>query len=80
MAYYKYGHFLRQEGSAEYDVVHEPGVNTPISGIYRCEGCGHSVTSIKDRPLPHQNHHKHTAAQGPIGWRLAVKSHYTGGY
>ena len=80
MAYYKYPQFLQQENGGEYDLIYEPGAQTPISGVYRCEGCGKSVTSIKDRPLPPQNHHEHSPQQGLIRWRLAVKSHYVGGY
>jgi hypothetical protein len=80
MAWYRYPQFLQQENTAEYDAIHEPGAKTPVSGVYRCEGCGKSVTSIKDRPLPPQNHHEHTLGQGRIRWRLVVKSHYVGGY
>jgi len=76
MAYYKYPQFLSQQNGSEYDNIYEPGTATPISGIYRCEGCGQSVTSVKPHPLPPQNHHQHTAAQGRIRWRLAVKSHF----
>jgi hypothetical protein len=80
MAHYKYAHFLQQENGAEFDKVYAIGDITPLSGVYRCEGCGKSVTSIKDRKLPPQNHHQHTPAQGAIRWRLVVKSHWIGGY
>jgi hypothetical protein len=80
MAHYKYPQFLQQEDDRLYDTLYEPGDNAPVSGVYRCEGCGKSVTSIKDRPLPPQNHHQHTAAQGRVRWRLVVRSHYVGGY
>lgn len=76
MAYYKYSQFLSQQYGPEYDTIHEPGAQTPYSGVYRCEGCGHSITSVKPHPLPPQNHHQHTPAQGRIRWRLVVKSHY----
>jgi hypothetical protein len=78
MAYYKYGEFLHQENGAEYDTVYQPSSTTPISGVYRCDGCGLSVTSVKDHPLPPQNHHQHTPQQGHIRWRLVVKSHWVG--
>jgi len=80
MAHYKYAHFLSQENDPIYDQIFEPGQTTPMSGVYRCEGCGKSVTSIKDRPLPPQNHHQHNAGEGRVRWRLAVRSHWIGGY
>jgi hypothetical protein len=76
VAYYKYPQFLTQQNTAEFDAIHEPGVATPYSGIYRCEGCGLSVTSVHPHPLPPQNHHQHSTAQGRVRWRLVVKSHY----
>jgi hypothetical protein len=80
MAHYKYAQFLQQENGAEYDNILDVGKPTPLSGVYRCEGCGKSVTSIKDKPLPPQNHHQHTFGEGPIRWRLVVRSHWVGGY
>jgi hypothetical protein len=76
MAFYKYPQFLQQENTQEYDVTYNPGTTTPISGVYRCEGCGRSVTSVKDHPFPPQNHHEHNPSQGHIRWRLVVKSHW----
>jgi hypothetical protein len=76
MAYYKYAQFLHQEQGTEFDSIHQPGTPTPFSGIYRCEGCGHSATSVHPHPLPSQNHHQHTVAQGHIRWQLVVKSHF----
>ncbi len=75
MAYYKYAQYLIQETGAEFDLVHRPGEATPYSGIYRCEGCGLSATSVHSHPLPPQDHHQHPS-EVPIRWRLAVKSHY----
>jgi hypothetical protein len=76
LAYYKYGNILTQEDGAEFDTIYQTGTPTPYSGIYRCEGCGHSITSVHNHPFPPQNHHQHSAAQGTIRWRLAVKSHF----
>jgi hypothetical protein len=69
---YKYSHFLLKSEDAVFDRIFTPGVDTPHSGIYRCEGCGREVTSVADHPLPPQNHHQHDASQGAIRWRLAV--------
>jgi len=72
MAQYKYGVFLKLNQSADFDTIHKAGETTPYSGIYRCEGCGQEVISVHDHPLPPQNHHQHTQAQGHIRWQLIV--------
>ena len=66
MALYKDGRFLIQENGPEYDLLHGPVTATPLSGIYRCDGCGASAVSTTGHPLPPQNHHQHTAAQGTV--------------
>jgi hypothetical protein len=77
MAWYKYGELLAQRTDVDwFDTVWHPGSAAPYSGIYRCEGCAASAVSTKDNPLPTQNHHQHTAAQGPILWRLVAASTY----
>jgi len=75
MAYYKNGNFLIHQDGAEFDVLHQPGHNTPISGIYRCVVCGLSCTSVKDHHFPPQNHHQHPQGAA-IRWQLVVKSHW----
>lgn len=69
---YKYPQYLSLSDSPLFDEIHHPGASTPHSGIYRCEGCGKEITSITGNPLPPQNHHQHSTAQGSIRWRLAV--------
>jgi hypothetical protein len=69
---YKYASYLGLRDHPAFDQVYEPGVATPHSGIYRCEGCGQEVTSVQPHPLPPQNHHQHNSTQGRIRWRLAV--------
>lgn len=70
MANYKYQQFLSHSNHQAFDTITEPGQATPHSGIYRCEGCGENVVSTHSHPLPPQNHHQHTPAQGRIRWRL----------
>lgn len=72
MALYKYSQFLAVSNHGAFDAIHNPGAETPYSGIYRCEGCGHEVTSVHPHALPPQNHHQHSLAQGKIRWRLVV--------
>lgn len=72
MVLYKYPQFFQQNQHQAFDEVYEAGAITPYSGIYRCEGCGKGTTSVYQHPLPPQNHHQHTLAQGRIRWRLAA--------
>lgn len=72
MAYYKYPQVLQPLDHPQFDTVREPGSTTGWSGLYRCEGCGKEVVSVTGYPLPPQNHHQHTTAQGRIRWRLIV--------
>jgi hypothetical protein len=72
MALYKYPNYLAQSTDGAFDTVHNPGVSTPHSGIYRCEGCGHEIASNGGNPFPPQNHHQHGTNQGSIRWRLVV--------
>ena len=72
MAIYKYSQYAQQANDNVFDGINTPGSAAPLSGIYRCLGCGKEVTSEEGNPLPPQNHHQHTQAQGSIRWRLAV--------
>lgn len=72
MALYKYPQYLGTSSDAVFDGVHNPGAATPLSGIYRCEGCGRELVSEEGKPLPPQNHHQHGSGGGHIRWRLAV--------
>ena len=75
MAVYKYPHYLEQSTNSAFDTIHQPGHIAPYSGIYRCEGCGINDVSTRGHPLPPQNHHQHSYAQGAIRWRLIVATH-----
>ena len=72
MAYYKDSKYLKYDPDPAFDKTHPPGANTPFSGIYRCAGCGHEITSVAPHPLPPQSHHQHNALQGHIRWQLIV--------
>ena len=72
MALYKYPQLLSPINHAEFDKFYAPGAFVAWSGIYRCEGCGKEVVHTIGHPLPPQNHHQHTPAQGYIRWRLVV--------
>jgi hypothetical protein len=72
MAYYKYSAFLTASNHELFDQLMSPGTTAPHSGIYRCEGCGQEGACNYSTPLPPQNHHQHSPAQGSIRWRLVV--------
>jgi hypothetical protein len=72
MALYKHSAYLTSSQDAVFDKDKTPGSTAPNSGVYRCLGCGREVVSTEAHPLPPQNHHQHTQAQGNIRWRLIV--------
>jgi hypothetical protein len=74
---YKNSSYFGQVQSAAFDTVHNPGEQTPVSGIYRCVACGFEVTSIEGRPLPperacSQHGSRWRASGGPVQWQLAA--------
>ena len=72
MALYKFSQYLQASQNTAFDADHNPGATTPHSAIYRCMGCGREIVSEHSKPLPPQNHHQHTYAQGAIRWRMIV--------
>jgi hypothetical protein len=72
LAEYRYAQFLTQANKNAYNMTYHPGTATPYSGIYRCTKCGREDTSVTGHPLPPQNHHQHSPAQGAIVWQLIV--------
>ena len=71
-ALYKDSTYLEVNNHAAFDTITQVSHPAPHSGIYRCEGCGHMISSTKGNPLPPQNHPQHSPAQGKIRWRLIV--------
>ena len=69
---YKYTTHLQQVDNAAFDTLTAVGKTAPYSGIYRCEGCGHMVSSTKGNHMPPQNHPQHSVLQGAVRWRLIV--------
>lgn len=74
MAVYKNPEFIQQSTDAAFDKLHGPGVMAPDAGIYRCVTCGHEIGIAKAHVLPAQGHAQHSAARGPIQWRLIVRA------
>ncbi len=58
--------------------TYDVGVVAPVSGIYRCPGCGKEIAHNQDTKLPPQNHHQHDPNQGKVRWRLIVRSNTNG--
>ncbi len=44
MALYKYGNLLQYSTHPAFDQIHAAGSFAPYSGIYRCEGCGITIS------------------------------------
>lgn len=61
-------------GSDEWTLAHGIGAEVPASGIYRCTGCGHEITSNKGDNFPPQNRHQHSDARVEVRWQLIVKT------
>ena len=72
MALYKYSQHITVSADNGFDTIYSPGTTASRSGIYRCEGCGKEIAINGGNPLPLQNHHQHTAAQGTKRWRMIV--------
>jgi len=72
MALFKYGNLFQRSDHQAFDDIHQAASRTPYSGVYRCIGCGHEISSTAGHPLPPQNHHQHTYQQGAIRWQLVV--------
>jgi len=72
MALYKYSQFLKTSTDQAFDTLHNPGTETPHSGIYRCENCGDEIAANAGNPLPPQNHSQHDPSKGAIVWRMTV--------
>jgi hypothetical protein len=66
MTYCKYSYFLMHENGPEYETTYRAGTAAPFAGIYYCEVCGGSITSLRLQSLPSQDHHPHTPAQDLI--------------
>lgn len=65
-------------GSEDCKYVYRMGSIVPASGIYRCTGCGHEITSNKDDHFPPQNRHQHADPKIEVQWQLIVKTQTKG--
>jgi hypothetical protein len=72
MAWFKEDKYLNKSNGNAYDTDHPPGAVPPLSGIYKCIGCGHEVVAEHGRQFPPQNHPQHSILSGPIRWKLIV--------
>jgi hypothetical protein len=66
MATYKFLRLLSLDHKNKFDVLHDPGVNAPYPGIYRCEECGKEIAIAHGHPLPPESHHSHAVGQEVI--------------
>lgn len=70
--------FLQEvgKGNNHWDILYSPRDKVPVSGIYRCNGCGREITSNANDSFPPQNHHQHPERLGinSIKWQLIVRT------
>jgi hypothetical protein len=69
---------VSDETSNVFKELHNPGVNAPSSGIYKCDTCGFEAVSTEGNPLPpaktceqHDNA-RWKCAKGDVKWRLVA--------
>jgi hypothetical protein len=70
MALFKYPQFMSLTEDGNFDILREPGSDSPDGGVYRCVSCGHEIGIARGQRLPPQNHHHHALGLAPIRWRL----------
>lgn len=80
MAWYTNGSSLTlSDGNGDWwKTIYGPSDNVPVSGIYRCVGCGKEVTCNDPDRFPPQNHHQHPSQQGTVRWKLNVRTNTKG--
>ncbi|BCX44674.1 protein L [Stenotrophomonas maltophilia] len=61
-----------------WNTIYGPADKVEVSGIYRCLGCKREVTCNRNDPFPPQPKHVHTPQQGPIRWKLNVRTNTEG--
>lgn len=61
-------------GGPPWNLLYDIGDKVPASGIYRCHGCGHEITSNSGDGFPPQNRHQHADPRVAVQWRLIVRT------
>lgn len=74
----KYVGQTNQPENKHWKTVYGISSEVPVSGIYRCTGCGDEITSNKGDPFPPQNKKQHPCQDEKIWWELIVKTQTTG--
>ena len=72
MAIFGNANHLRFGDGPAFNHTYSPAAPVPLSGIYRCDGCGREIAANRGDPLPPQNHHQHPLYAGPVKWRPLV--------
>lgn len=60
-------------GGDPWGTTYAIGDQVPVSGIYRCTGCGDEITSNKGQPFPPQNSHQHNSVTS-VAWKLVART------
>ena len=72
MAQYLDSSFLVRSPHFGFEKSYAPGTVVPVSGIYRCRGCGREVALAKGSALPLHAQHDHGFESGPASWVAIV--------
>lgn len=72
MTLFKRSNDIEVSISPVFDKEYGPGETPSHSGIYRCRACGCEIVAEASRPLPLEEHPRHSPGQGTVRWRLAV--------
>lgn len=70
MVFYRRTSDIKQSLSRDFDTLHRPQAKTPLSGIYRCNGCKAEIVSVEGKPFPAA--HTGRTDGHEISWRLVA--------
>lgn len=70
MALYKDSTVVKYSDSTAFDAIHNPGIQAPNAGIYRCINCDHEIGIAEGHTLPPQ--HKNHPAGVDIKWKMVA--------
>lgn len=74
----KYLGQTNQPTNKHWTTIYGIGNEVPVSGIYRCYGCGDEITSNKGDVFPPQNKTQHECQNKPVQWELVVMTQTKG--